>query len=100
MELIQPGGDRDFRFGLQTFARLVRELPVPVVAKETGNGISQRSAAQLRQVGVEFVDVSGAGGTSWVGVETLRAQSAQRELGQRAVGLGCADCGVRGVCEA
>lgn len=81
-ELIQPGGDRDFRFGLRTFERLVRELPIPVVAKETGNGISQRCATQLRQVGVEVADVSGAGGTSWVGVETLRAQSAQRELGR------------------
>jgi isopentenyl-diphosphate delta-isomerase len=82
MELIQEEGDRDFRGCLETFARLVRELAVPVVAKETGNGISRQAAAQLRRVGVEVVDVSGAGGTSWVGVETLRAQPQARAVGE------------------
>jgi len=82
MELIQPGGDRDFRGCAQTLARLVRELPLPVVAKETGNGISAQVAAQLRQLGVEVVDVSGAGGTSWVGVEALRAAQEERALGE------------------
>lgn len=81
-ELIQAGGDRDFRGGLETFARLVSELEVPVVAKETGNGISPETAAKLRSVGVEVVDVSGAGGTSWVGVETLRANGEERQLGE------------------
>ncbi len=72
-ELIQPGGDRDFRGGLDTFARCVAELPFPIAAKETGCGVSRAVARSLRGVGVKIVDVSGAGGTSWVGVETLRA---------------------------
>jgi isopentenyl-diphosphate delta-isomerase len=82
MELVQPGGDRDFRGGVSTFARLVKELPVPVIAKETGNGVSAETAAKLSTAGVETVDVSGAGGTSWVGVETLRAEGAQKALGE------------------
>ncbi len=82
MELIQQEGDRDFRGCVETFARLVRELPIPVVAKETGNGISRQTAAQLRAVGVEVIDVSGAGGTSWVGVETLRAGEQTRPVGE------------------
>jgi isopentenyl-diphosphate delta-isomerase len=81
MEIVQPEGDRDFRGCVETFARLVRELPFPVVAKETGNGTSRETIAALAGVGVRTVDVSGAGGTSWVGVETLRAQGGQRDLG-------------------
>jgi len=82
MELVQPEGDRDFSGGLQTFRRLWAELDLPIIAKETGNGISREVAARLRAIGIRYADTSGAGGTSWVGVETLRAEGEGRALGE------------------
>jgi isopentenyl-diphosphate delta-isomerase len=93
MELVQPGGDRDFTGGLDTIARLVRELPLPVVVKETGCGISRHVVRRLLSVGVRHVDVSGAGGTSWVAVETKRAEAAQDHRA-RALGEALWDWGI------
>src|SRR5258708_30987608 len=47
MELVQPGGDRDFGRGLETIGRLVGDLGVPVVVKETGCGISPSVGRRL-----------------------------------------------------
>ncbi len=82
MELIQPGGDRDFRGGLDTIKRLHGELGIPIVVKETGAGLSRRVGLAVRKIGVSTVDTSGAGGTSWVGVETKRAQGQAQKLGE------------------
>jgi isopentenyl-diphosphate Delta-isomerase len=82
MELIQPGGDRDFTGGRETLKRLHGELGIPVVVKETGAGLSRRVGLAVRQLGITTVDTSGAGGTSWVGVETRRAEGAARKLGE------------------
>lgn len=81
-ELAQPEGDRSFRNGYATVKRLCHELPVPVIAKETGCGISRSVGRRLRRCGVRYVDVSGAGGTSWVRVEALRGDEDSRALGE------------------
>jgi isopentenyl-diphosphate delta-isomerase len=72
MEIVQQHGDRDFRGSLKAIERLVNELPVPIIVKETGCGFARETGAKLANIGVKWIDVSGAGGTSWVGVETLR----------------------------
>jgi isopentenyl-diphosphate delta-isomerase len=82
MEIVQPGGDRDFSGGVELMRRLVEELGIPVIAKETGCGLSRAVAQKLRSAGIRHVDVSGAGGTSWVAVEAHRAADDQRELAE------------------
>lgn len=82
MEVVQPEGDRDFRGILEALERLANEAPFPIIAKETGCGLSGPTGARLRAAGVRHVDVSGSGGTSWVAVETERCAPHERSLGE------------------
>ncbi len=82
-ECIQPQGDTNFKGLLDRIAMVCAQLPVPVIVKEVGNGISAPMAQQLIAAGVGGIDVAGAGGTSWAKVESERATTAlQRRLGQ------------------
>jgi isopentenyl-diphosphate Delta-isomerase len=78
-ELVQPEGDRRARGCLDQIQTLARE--VPVLAKETGAGLSRFVGDRLKAAGVRAFDVSGTGGTSFAAVEYYRAvsQKAERE---------------------
>jgi isopentenyl-diphosphate Delta-isomerase len=77
-EATQPEGDVNFKGLLGRIEEVCRALPVPVVAKEVGNGISGADARRLHNVGVQIIDVAGAGGTSWSEVERYRQISNYR----------------------
>lgn len=72
-EAVQAEGNRNFKGLGEKIAAVCRELEVPVVAKEVGNGISVDAAVRLQRAGVKAIDVAGRGGTSWSAVEAQRA---------------------------
>ncbi|NEZ43418.1 type 2 isopentenyl-diphosphate Delta-isomerase [Paenibacillus alvei] len=74
-EVFQPEGDVNFSGLLRRIEQLCHELDVPVGVKEVGWGIAPDTAKQLADVGVAFIDVAGAGGTSWSQVEKQRARN-------------------------
>lgn len=78
-ELMQPEGSTDFKGVFAGIEAAVTELGVPVIVKEVGAGISLEVAKKLLNVGVRAIDVAGAGGTSWAGVEILRHKKKDRD---------------------
>ena len=74
-ELIQPEGEPKYRGVLQKISELVKSLDVPVMVKEVGSGVSREVATRLALAGVSAINVAGAGGTGWAGVEKLRAET-------------------------
>jgi isopentenyl-diphosphate delta-isomerase len=74
-ELMQPEGTPTFAGVEEAIAQVVAASAVPVVVKEVGAGLSGEVIRRLLRLGVAGVDVAGAGGTSWAGVEILRREA-------------------------
>lgn len=82
-ESVQPEGDTDARGSVRALEQLAKVFRVPIVAKETGAGISGEVARALVRVGVKGIDVGGLGGTSFSAVEVYRAAAANDALHSR-----------------
>ena len=73
-ELVQPEGQADARGWLTAIESAARSVSVPVIAKETGAGMSASTARRLRDAGAAALDVGGRGGTSFASIEAARAE--------------------------
>ena len=88
-EAVQDAGDTNFSGLAKKIEAICKKLEVPVIAKEVGWGISERTAKLLANCGVSVIDVAGAGGTSWSQVEMHRAPDEfTRQLAATFVGWG------------
>lgn len=94
-EVVQDGGDLNFADLLPKIEKLCREIEQPIGVKEVGFGIDGHVAKQLTDVGIAYVDVAGAGGTSWSQVEKLRSKDPLKKAAAEAFnswGLPTKDC--------
>lgn len=83
-EVFQDEGDLNFDTLLPKIEELCKKVNVPVGAKEVGFGIDGPVAKKLYDAGVSYIDVAGAGGTSWSQVEKLRSEDPMREAAAEA----------------
>ncbi len=88
-EAVQDAGDTNWVGIAKKIEGVCKKLEVPVIAKEVGWGISEKTAKLLADCGVAAIDVAGAGGTSWSQVEMHRAPDEfTRQLAATFVGWG------------
>jgi isopentenyl-diphosphate Delta-isomerase len=86
-EVVQEGGDVNWEGVLRAIETLCRRFhqrdAVPVFVREVGFGISEDEAKRLWDAGVDGIDCSGGGGTSWSLLEGRVAKDpVRRRLGE------------------
>jgi len=83
-EVVQPEGDTNAKGCYDAIRDLAKDRAI--IVKETGAGISEKTAERLRGIGIRAIDVAGMGGTSFSAVELYRAENAndavRAELGK------------------
>lgn len=71
-EVLQKEGNVNYQNLLKNIKEIIAQIKIPIIIKETGNGLSKSDLQALKSVGIGCVDVGGAGGTSWAAVESYR----------------------------
>ena len=72
-ELVMTEGDRDFRHWSHNIAQINQSLNVPVIVKQVGLGLSNKTIKELKKIGIKYIDVAGSGGTSFIEIESKRS---------------------------
>jgi len=71
-EVLQEGGEKDFRGLLEQLGAIAADFPYPILLKEVGAGIPETLVEWAAgNNGIKGVDVAGLGGTNWARIEGL-----------------------------
>jgi isopentenyl-diphosphate delta-isomerase len=89
-EAVQPEGDTNFSGLAEKIGAVAAGLGKPVVLKEVGAGFSAHDVERVLSHGIRYIDVAGAGGTSWSRIEHHRQEGLDRDD----LGLAFQDWGV------
>lgn len=82
-ESVMPEGDVKAKGCTEAIRRVAQAVPIPIIVKETGAGISRVQALKLKENGASVLDIGGAGGTSMALVESHRAKLHQNPRYER-----------------
>ncbi|RLF55181.1 MAG: type 2 isopentenyl-diphosphate Delta-isomerase [Thermoplasmata archaeon] len=82
-EVIQPEGEAHAKGCIKSMEIISDEFDVPIIAKETGAGISGEVAKRLIKVGISAIDIGGYGGTNFAAIEYHRAKRMKNWLYER-----------------
>jgi len=78
-ELIQNKGDLEWKGIMDEIKLFKNQTKKPVIIKEVGHGISEKTAKKISKLKIDGIDVQGVGGTSWAAVESY---SGNKHLGK------------------
>ena len=79
-ELIQPEGEPKYRGVLEKISKITESISIPIIVKEVGAGISREVALILEKAKVNCINIAGLGGTSWAGIEKIRANKVKNNV--------------------
>lgn len=71
-ELLMPEGEREFRSWKTNLESYAAEIDVPIILKEVGFGMDEKTVRYAISKGIKTVDISGRGGTSFAYIENQR----------------------------
>lgn len=73
-EALQFDGNTNFKYLRKKIKKVCEKLEVPVIIKGVGTGISAFTAEALKDMGIQGIDIGGAGGTCWPLIESYRTK--------------------------
>lgn len=79
-ELIMAEGETNFNEWKNNLIKIKENIKIPLIIKEVGFGMSEESIAELLQIGFDWIDISGFGGTNFAYIENLRIDNKMQYL--------------------
>lgn len=71
-ELVMAEGERDFSNNFENLKNIKNNLSAPLIVKEVGFGMNKEVGKKLLDIGIEYIDVAGKGGTNFIEIEDMR----------------------------
>jgi isopentenyl-diphosphate delta-isomerase len=76
---LQELGEPKYRGVWDKITKIRESTSIPIIVKEVGSGISREVALKLEKAHIDCINIAGSGGTSWAGIEKIRATKVKND---------------------